>query len=46
METRRAYLITELNALSQSEFVSIIGPVFENSTWIAENTWRRGRSLT
>ena len=31
----------ELNALSQEEFTQLIGPVFEDSSWIAEKTWTR-----
>ena len=34
--------MAHLNGLSQPEFVSIIGPVFENSPWIAESTWPKG----
>lgn len=29
----------KLNTLSRDEFVRIIGPVFEYSPWIAEETW-------
>lgn len=28
-----------LNALNQQEFTEIVGPVFEHSPWIAEQTW-------
>jgi 2-oxo-4-hydroxy-4-carboxy-5-ureidoimidazoline decarboxylase len=33
--------ISELNHLSVAEFLRLIGPVFENSPWIAEATWPR-----
>jgi OHCU decarboxylase len=36
---KRTYSPGELNALSREEFVRFIGPVFENSPWIAEETW-------
>ena len=32
---------TELNALPQDEFVRLVGPVFEHSSWISEETWPR-----
>lgn len=32
--------LRELNALSREEFTKIIGPVFENSPWIADKTWK------
>src|SRR5438477_3661073 len=41
MEPERRYDLAELNSLSREEFVRIIGPVFENSPWIAEATWPR-----
>ena len=31
--------LTQLNSLSCDEFVRIVGPVFEHSPWIAEETW-------
>ena len=31
--------LTQLNSLSRDEFVRIVGPVFEHSPWIAEETW-------
>ncbi len=33
------FFINELNGLGQSEFVRVIGPVFEHSPWIAEQTF-------
>ncbi len=33
--------VAGINALTGEEFVRIIGPLFEHSPWIAENTWRR-----
>lgn len=31
--------LQELNVLGESEFVTLVGPVFEGSPWIAERTW-------
>ncbi len=31
--------LSQLNSLSRDEFVRIVGPVFEHSPWIAEETW-------
>ncbi|MBA4115307.1 MAG: 2-oxo-4-hydroxy-4-carboxy-5-ureidoimidazoline decarboxylase [Rubrobacter sp.] len=31
--------LQELNALNESEFVTLIGPIFEDSPWIAKRTW-------
>ena len=31
--------LSQLNQSSQAEFVIIVGPVFEHSPWIAEDTW-------
>ena len=33
--------IPELNNLGRSEFVRLVGPVFERSPWIAEVTWMK-----
>ena len=33
--------IQALNTLSRNGFVSVIGPVFEHSPWIAELTWNK-----
>ena len=33
--------LSELNALSREEFVRIVGPVFEDSRWIAERAWEQ-----
>jgi OHCU decarboxylase len=33
--------ISQLNILDQGEFIRIIGPMFENSPWIAEAAWSR-----
>ena len=41
MTTRRRWPLAELNALTLAEFVGIVGPVFEDSPWIAEETWAR-----
>ena len=39
MELKRAHSLDELNSLPREEFVRIVGPVFENSPWIAKETW-------
>ena len=31
--------LAQLNSLSRAEFVRLVGPVFEHSPWIAEETW-------
>ncbi len=31
--------LAEINALGRNEFTSVVGPVFENSPWIAERAW-------
>ena len=33
---KRTYSIPEINAMSREEFVRVVGPVFEHSSWIAE----------
>ena len=33
--------LLQLNSLSRDQFVGVIGPVFEHSPWIAEETWAR-----
>ena len=33
--------ISQLNQVTQAEFVAICGPWFEHSPWIAERTWER-----
>jgi 2-oxo-4-hydroxy-4-carboxy-5-ureidoimidazoline decarboxylase len=35
------HTIAELNTLSSDEFVRLIGPVFEHSAWIAEESWSK-----
>jgi OHCU decarboxylase len=32
---------TQINTMSRREFVRVIGPVFEHSPWIADETWAR-----
>src|SRR2546430_1544945 len=41
MEPNRRYSIAQLNSLSQQDFLSVLGPIFEYSPWIAETTWRK-----
>ncbi len=31
--------LEQLNAMDQTEFVRVVGPVFEHSPWIAERSW-------
>jgi len=31
--------LSQLNAFSREEFVRVVGPVFEHSPWIADETW-------
>ena len=33
--------LIQLNSCSRDEFVRTVGPVFEHSPWIAEETWAR-----
>lgn len=33
--------LTEINSLIHDEFVRIVGPVFEHSSWIAEAAWAK-----
>ena len=35
----KRHTVTEINSLSCSEFVQVLGRVFEHSPWIAEMTW-------
>jgi len=35
------HAVTEINSLSRDKFVRIIGPVFEQSPWIAEAAWAK-----
>jgi OHCU decarboxylase len=34
--------VQQLNGFERKEFVRLIGPVFEHSPWIAEETWPKG----
>jgi 2-oxo-4-hydroxy-4-carboxy-5-ureidoimidazoline decarboxylase len=38
---KTAMTISELNQVSQKEFVRVVGPVFEHSPWIAEMTFAK-----
>jgi OHCU decarboxylase len=33
--------LLQLNSLARDEFVRVIGPVFEHSPWIAQETWAK-----
>lgn len=39
--SQKRYAISELNKLERESFVQKIGPVFEQSPWIAETTWQK-----
>ena len=36
-----SFNLLQINHFSHAEFVRVIGPVFENSPWIAETTWSK-----
>ncbi|HKT56806.1 MAG TPA: 2-oxo-4-hydroxy-4-carboxy-5-ureidoimidazoline decarboxylase [Microbacterium sp.] len=31
--------LEQINAMDQAEFVAVLGPIFENSPWVAEAAW-------
>ncbi len=33
--------LPQINLLEENDFIRTIGPVFENSPWIAEATWSK-----
>jgi OHCU decarboxylase len=35
----RPFSLDEINTMGQSNFVSLLGPLFEHSPWIARETW-------
>jgi OHCU decarboxylase len=37
----KQYSLAGLNAFSREDFLRVIGPVFEHSSWIAELTWAK-----
>ncbi len=39
MSTNPQYTIQQLNGLDRTEFIRVVGPVFEDSPWIAEAVW-------
>jgi 2-oxo-4-hydroxy-4-carboxy-5-ureidoimidazoline decarboxylase len=41
MIAKGKYSLAVLNELDKKKFVQIIGPVFEHSPWIAEETWAK-----
>lgn len=41
MAENETITLATLNALSQMEFVRLVGPVFEHSPWIAEAAWSK-----
>ena len=36
---KASYSVQQLNGVDREEFVRLIGPIFEHSPWIAEETW-------
>jgi OHCU decarboxylase len=38
--------IEDINCLDQSEFVELLGWIFEHSPWVAERTWKRKPFVT
>jgi len=34
-----SFAVSQINRFSRTEFVRVIGPVFEHSPWIAELAW-------
>jgi OHCU decarboxylase len=36
---KKPFTLAQINSLSQEDFVCVIGPVFEDSPWIADATW-------
>lgn len=36
---KKPFTLTIVNAMSREDFVCVIGPVFEDSPWIADATW-------
>lgn len=37
--SKSSVTLDEINALGQDEFVAVLGPVFENSPWVARAAW-------
>ena len=38
---KKPFTLAQVNAFSREDFVCVIGPVFEDSPWIAETTWSK-----
>jgi 2-oxo-4-hydroxy-4-carboxy-5-ureidoimidazoline decarboxylase len=38
---KKPFNLTLINSLSREDFVCIIGPIFEDSPWVAEATWSK-----
>jgi 2-oxo-4-hydroxy-4-carboxy-5-ureidoimidazoline decarboxylase len=36
---KKPFTLTQVNSFSREDFVCVIGPVFEDSPWIADTTW-------
>jgi OHCU decarboxylase len=36
---KKPFNLAQINSLSREDFVCIVGPVFEDSSWIADTTW-------
>jgi 2-oxo-4-hydroxy-4-carboxy-5-ureidoimidazoline decarboxylase len=38
---KKPFTLAQINSLSREDFVCVIGPVFEDSPWIADATWSK-----
>jgi OHCU decarboxylase len=38
---KKPFTLTQINSLSRDDFVCVIGPVFEDSPWIADAAWSK-----
>jgi len=38
---KKPFNLTQINSLSREDFVCVIGPVFEDSPWVADATWSK-----
>ncbi len=36
---KKPFKLAQINSLSREDFVCVVGPVFEDSPWIADSTW-------
>jgi len=38
---KKPFNLKQINSLSRDDFVCVIGPVFEDSPWVADSTWSK-----